>query len=84
MYSSRQISEIKLKIINKISREVDRANLDGAVGGILEKYNIVYEEFVNVPSMTYVFENEISLASVMIPDVPSIVTDSGVISTSFS
>ncbi len=49
MYSSRQISEIKLKIINKISREVDRANLDGAVGGILEKYNIVYEEFGTMP-----------------------------------
>nr|WIF88312.1 hypothetical protein QOL21_07610 [Acholeplasma laidlawii] len=44
MYNAKQLSEIKQKIIRKITSEVDRANEDGLIEEILERYGIVYEE----------------------------------------
>ena len=49
VFSSRQLSEIKLKIINKINKEIDYANLFDDVEQVLNKYDIVYEEFEAIP-----------------------------------
>ncbi len=42
-YSTKQLAEIKLKIINKINNEVDNANLNGNIESVLKKYGI-YDE----------------------------------------
>lgn len=43
-YTIGQISRIKLKIIEKISSELDLANNEDAVQNVLDKYGIVFEE----------------------------------------
>ena len=42
-YSTRELADIKGKIINKINFELDEAFINGNVDDVLKKYGIIYE-----------------------------------------
>lgn len=44
IYSVRDLSKIKLLLINKISEEIDNANINGTIKEVLDKYNIIYND----------------------------------------
>ena len=46
-YSTKQLAEIKLKIINKINNEVDNANLNGNIESVLKSMGFMMKQ--NIP-----------------------------------
>lgn len=52
MYSGKLISELKQRIIRKISIEVDKANEEDNLECILDKYGIVFEDTLIMPVNT--------------------------------
>lgn len=52
MYNSKQISEIKQRIIRKITSEVDKAIEEGTLEELLDRYDIYYEDDIAIPVNT--------------------------------